>query len=117
MCENKTVFEVEKTYKTRDGRDARVICVDADLDGGQQIIALVDKYCDGRRNTYNCFHANGHYFLDGTNHMCDLMPPMRTVWVNFFKSGNAFFHETKQKAEHHEGGGSIATAIPVEIPA
>lgn len=52
-----TKFERDKVYKTRDGREARVICVDAP--DRRPIIALI-------RHTDNSGWATQSYFADGS---------------------------------------------------
>jgi hypothetical protein len=117
MCEKKTIFEVGKTYKTREGRDARVICVD--MAGGPPIVALV--VVDRGPDCEGIFR----YYVDGSHSKSgessnDLMPPTRTVWVNFYATRcacSAQWHDTKEDAlEYVSKNKVIATAIPVEIP-
>ena len=65
-----TKFKVGMQVRTRDGRDARIICVDAKA--SEPIIALVRNHT-GRDNTYH-YYDNGKYF-SGEKHDLDLMPP------------------------------------------
>jgi hypothetical protein len=119
MCEDKkkTLFEVGKTYKTRDGRDARVICVDArDEKEDEPILALVSKR--GGKEII-CGYANdGSFDGVGFDDRHDLMPPTRTVWVNFYYSDKcAEYYDTEEHARRMKAGSNrLATAIPVEIP-
>jgi hypothetical protein len=117
MCEKKTIFEVGKTYKTREGRDARVICVD--MAGGPPIVALV--VVDRGPDCEGIFR----YYVDGSHSKSgessnDLMPPTRTVYLNFFDNGNVFSYKSKGRAQGdakcRDQKSLIATAIPVEIP-
>jgi hypothetical protein len=82
-------FTVGQHVKTRDGRDARVICVDRKWDVAP-IIALVPED-DGREGTY-AYNTEGRHLCDQASG-ADLIPPKRsgTVWINVYDGGFAGF--------------------------
>lgn len=104
------MFEVGKTYKTRDGRDARVICVDR-ADEVRPIVALVMDV-DGNEGLYT-FRESGKYGL-GRAHV-DLMPPMITKYVNVYPGEGSLSgtHDTGWKAKEKAGANAIAIAVPI----
>jgi len=76
-----STFEAGKTYKTRDGRDARVYATDG---GGAKSIHGAWKTDAGHWYT-------AEWYADGSQGVChemDLMPPKRELWVNVFSMTN-----------------------------
>jgi hypothetical protein len=117
MCETK--FKVGQVVKTRNGREARVICVDRKTDNGLSMVALYKSRHSDEEN-YGSFTPQGKFMPDDEEHDCDLMPPMRTVWVNLYCENdktNARWHHEKETADRlGRDYKAIAKAIPVEIP-
>lgn len=75
-----TKFEVGKTYKTRDGREARVICIDRKVPSDAtpaQIVALVTM-----KNGFEGVHTYRSDGSKGWEHTPgDLLLPAPKVWV------------------------------------
>ena len=63
-----TKFERDKVYKTRDGREARVICVDAP--GEMSLITLVDTHAEWKLCRV---YSNGRFskYAGGMRHSQD----------------------------------------------
>jgi hypothetical protein len=107
-------FQVGQTYKTRDGREAKVVAVVPNAKDGFGIAAVCEGllFCclyDGRRQTIG---ESGR----------DLLPNKRTVYVNFFSEkhsdpvwANVYLSESDADAGfmHSERIGN--RAYPVEI--
>ena len=99
------MFELGKSYKTRDGRWARIICVDRE--GKDSIIALIPFDKEGHEGIY-AYNANGRSFDDYQSES-DLMPPKikRTVYINVY-SDTMTIHDKKHHAESFRGSNCIA---------
>ena len=107
-----TPFTVGQHVKTRDGRDARVICVD--VIGAHKIVALIKN---GEHESIVGFYANGHFSCDSES-ASDLIPPKRsgTFWFNIYQDGSSSVPYST------EGGAQTAAAedphiiIAVAVP-
>lgn len=75
-----TKFEVGKTYKTRDGRDARVICVDYREQYNYSIVALVTSPSTGSEDIV-CYKPDGKVSALKKDTKDDLLLPAPKVWV------------------------------------
>lgn len=90
-------FTVGMKCKTRDGRDAMVICVDANH-GGFPVVALV-------RNNDNSENVRTYSRQGNAEPYCelpyDLIPPKRsgTFWVNVYPEDAQHAHFTKTEAD------------------
>ncbi|MDD2775484.1 MAG: hypothetical protein PHU06_05985 [Gallionella sp.] len=78
-----TIFEPGKTYKTRDGRNALIYCVDAPGD-----FPVHGRTDDGYVKSWT---LEGDCMTFSTNGSADLMPPEperidQVVWVNVYDS-------------------------------
>ena len=77
-----TTFKPGETYKTRDGREARVYAVDGDsaypIHGA---ILGVDGW------VIRTWTKGGTFDCRPGNTASDLMPPKRELWVNVYDSG------------------------------
>ena len=109
-------FKVGETYPTRDGRDARVICIDAK--GELPIIALIVNDRDSFDDEVYWYSNIGKYYFDDRESAHDLMHHTRTVYINFYKHNSAcVYHGSPELAKEQASRlNPIATAIPVEIP-
>lgn len=92
-------FEVGKTYKTRFGHDARVICTDR-KGSDYCIIALLD---DGTETI--CSLTETGRYTKNTTHQFDLIPEKERIegWVNVYRrpDGSMYFGraaDTKDEA-------------------
>lgn len=98
-------FEVGKTYKTRDGREVRVVWRFTD---GRLLVVDENRYWvvdgDGRLNRIDKFGD-------------DLMPPRREVWLVWFGEGGhrVYFDEpAAQNAVRHLNGTLIGHFVEAE---
>lgn len=107
------MFEVGKTYKTRDGRDARVICVDRE--GIRPIIALVRQV--DKDEFLMEYRPGGYDNMDGVESSLDLMPPMITKYVNVYMHQSAIMgtYDTPEEARANVNK-ELAIAIAVPLP-
>lgn len=107
-----TKFERDKVYKTRDGREARVICVDAP--GKYPVVGVVD---DGIRQ----WTADGWYNYarnyDGSqmySHSCDLMLPKPegpvVEWGYIHPRDNVFCRCTSEQYARNLADGPLRLA-------
>lgn len=100
--------------KTRDGRDYEVVYVDETLDENYQVYAKVaggDILCSYARN--------GRFTAQGRDNVNDLMPPKRTVYVNFYRRGNCLYFVNEADALAStclRDCPPFATAVPVDLP-
>lgn len=102
-------YKVGDKGKTRGGAPYEILLVDARL-GVFPVRALVEG------ELYACT-ADGRYFDRLEPYVNDLLPPSRTVYVNFYADGDAKWHESAAAAEEWAiNPGLIALAVPVEIP-
>lgn len=60
-------FDPTKPVQARDGRPARIICMDANLFGGQNIVAIVND-CE----LYS-YHTDGTWLTPGSKHPLDII--------------------------------------------
>lgn len=81
-------FEVGRVYKTRDGRDARVICVDSAVPK-YPIIALMK---DGELEAVSSHTRDGKFVFTGIENINDLMLPAPKVWVVAAVEDGVLFH-------------------------
>lgn len=72
------MISMDKNYQTRDGRKARVICVDREYSHRCPVIALV-KDCDGYELVYS-YNINGRYESDVIEHGNDLIEVVEKKW-------------------------------------
>lgn len=85
-------FKVGETYKTRDGRNARVVAFVPDAKyADERMVAVVN----GQIFTY-C--EDGASSLDGEG-VLDLLPNKRTVWVNFYDGPYAYYYDSEAAAD------------------
>lgn len=58
-----TKFERDKVYKTRDGRDARIVCVDRP--GRRPLLALVTTFGNGDECDVMGYYEDGRFRPEG----------------------------------------------------
>jgi len=98
---------------TRDGREAKFIAHVPEANEIQKIVVSVDKGLISLRQ-------NGRTWKD-TDTRSDLFmaPKKRTVWVNLYSDGEAFYHYTQEEADDLDSGAKEdrigGKAYPVEI--
>ena len=90
---------------TKDGRDARILCVDAK--GDYPVVALVEIY-NGAENVFR-LEENGHFYYD-TEDSRDLFfaPVKKSAWINLYKMNSIIspgprVYDTKEDAESAAG--------------
>ena len=83
-----------KPVCTRDGRKARIICLDSN--GGRPIVALVTECDDEEEITYK-YHCDGFYNCQSIPSDNDLMmlPEKKEGWVNVYKRENEYICENE----------------------
>ena len=98
---------------TRDGREAKFIAHVPEAAAAQQIVYLVEgeiktNWVTGERN------KDVRYTTD-----LFMAPKKRTVWVNLYSDGEAFYHYTQEEADDLDSGSKEdrigGKAYPVEI--
>jgi hypothetical protein len=72
------LISMDKRYKTRDGRDARVLCVDA-CEGHYPVVAVVDNEV-WQMTKFGAFSA-----IDFTGNDLVEVPEEKTVWLEIFR--------------------------------
>lgn len=96
-----TIFKPGETYKTRDGREARVYAVDGRGDFSVHG-AILDK--DGWSPAE--WTKSGRHYGPEMVGPYDLMPPKRELWVNVFRDNgtHVWFRawDNKQEADFQE---------------
>ena len=102
-----TTFKPGETYKTRDGREARVYAVD-----GTSARPIHGAIYNGTHWSLNEWKADGRQRTAGENGR-DLMPPKRELWVNFYTparddSPNYSFWPSREIADKWAGEFRIA---------
>lgn len=102
-----TKFERDKVYKTRDGREARVICVDAP--GEMSLITLVDTHAEWKLCRV---YSNGR-FSKYADDPLDLMLPKPepivewgTIWVERLQDFSRNVDEASARDWAFRSGGS-----------
>lgn len=86
-------ISMDKKYRTRDGRDVRLLCVDGPLEN--PICGLVSG-----GDIPLCWRSDGAYI--SREHPLDLIeyhePDIRTIWVNVYEDG-LVGHSTEKSAK------------------
>lgn len=100
------MISMDKKYRTRDGRDVRLLCVDGP--GDQPVFGLVN----GSVETWS---ENGAYF-GGDPSPSDLIeyhePDIRTIWVNVYEDV-VLNYKTAESARRKATPTAIVIAQPV----
>ena len=104
-------FEAGKTYKTRDGRDARIYATD-----GKDVTPIHGAVDSGDGWEVCVWKPTGKHFCEKG---ADLMPPKKKAWVNIYPGGAGVAYDERASAdgncdcnriacveiEYHEGEG------------
>lgn len=107
------IFKDEDAGKTRDGLPYRVIA--DDRKGSFPLVVLVETIPGAE---YLSSYTKFGRFLGETDHCRDLMPPSRTVFVNFHPGNRAYYFPSKEAAVRAAScaASTVITAIPIELP-
>lgn len=101
-------ISMDKKYRTRDGRDVRLLCVDGP--NGYPVIGLVDG-----ASSPDSWDTDGFWCGRGDNAPADLIeyhePDIRTIWVNVYEDGVTDPYETKDIAVSNAAKSSLLIAI------
>lgn len=101
-------ISMDKKYRTRDGRDVRLLCVDGPKD--YPVIGVVEG-----DNCPSSWTASGK-IVEHQDRMADLIeyhePDIRTIWVNVYEDGHVV-HDTEESAREDASDDAIAIAQPV----
>ena len=102
------MIDMNKNYETKDGREVRVLCVDA---GGEKpVIALISDVL-GRH------YLNGRYCdtYESASDLVEVKPRIkRTIWVNVYPDTVGNNYESKESADDSRGSNRIA-CVKLEI--
>lgn len=105
-----TKIEMGKQYKTRDGREVRVLCVDREH-CLYTVVALVS-------NVVVTYTADGHQFSgqDSAVDLIEVKPRIvREYWVNVYQNGIGPLHATKANADAYRACNCLACVkIPID---
>lgn len=100
-------LDFTKLIKTRDGRDVRILCTDAQLYDGRTIVAVING-------------SIAMLFPDGQGYPRSMVPRIelpydlvnvpekRKVWLNLYELGSAFCYPSKDIADEQAGKDRIA---------
>lgn len=106
------MFEVGKTYKTRDGRDALVVDVYPEAFDGYTVSARVN----GRWHT---FTLEGRCYKGEENPIDLILPPI-VMYANIYPENVQAFtgclYSDPEKAREYANPAALRIAVPVEVP-
>jgi hypothetical protein len=104
------VIDINKTYRTRDGREVRIYATDGW--SASPIHGAIKVEGDWR---FSCWSANGIHHQDRGYDLIEVRPRhKRTVWVNVYPEKTAGDHTTKELADFYATRNRIA-CIKVEL--
>jgi hypothetical protein len=107
-------FDPTKPVQTRDGRKARIICVDRE-NSKYPIIALVKRQCGNSAEAVETYKKDGSYYMEdgpyfteGSKAM-DLIniPERRIMWTNVYTLYADSNYPTREEADKHAGANRI----------
>lgn len=107
------MISMDKTYRTRDGRDVRIYSVDGRL--GREIHGAVLNF-DGQWDAVawvldGCFHP----FTENSFDLIEVKPRIqRTVWANVY-ANKVVYHPTKELAKECGSKTTRLACVKVEI--
>lgn len=95
-----STISMNKTYKTRDGRPVRVLCVDA-KHASFPVKALIAN--ESGQEVVVSLTATGKFFershTDSSIDLVECKPRVkRTLWLNLHKTGEVYAHPSKEAA-------------------
>lgn len=98
---------------TRDGRKAKFVAYVPEAVDGHRVIA----FAEGNKSAYTFFDCGSYYKNRQAGDDLFMTPkPMRTVYVNFYRSVECYFYETEHEARRVANSQALAVAVPVQIP-
>ena len=101
-------FDPSKPVQTRDGRKARIICTDRKgAPDYQPIIALTLRE-DGKSEYIISVDYNGQYSESPGNNDLVNVPEKVGRWINFYRSGTARGHASREAADLCAGTDRVA---------
>lgn len=110
-------ISMDKKYRTRDGRDVRLLCVD-----GPKEDMPVFGFISGNLGT-SVWRVDGSW--SATQHANDLIeyhePDIRTIWVNVYEEGGVMGYNTERSARYAAFRSRydptlIALPVKIEVP-
>lgn len=104
------MISMDKKYRTRDGREVRLLCVDGPRKDWPVVgyIGEVLLHWTGGGASY---HFAGR---EDPNDLIEyLEPEIRTIWVNVYPFGVAYYHPSEAEAKSNATREVIAIAQPV----
>lgn len=106
------MISMGKKYRTRDGRDVRLLCVD-----GPKLWPVVG-IVDGDSHV-SCWTLSGKLFDDAEDYRTDLIechePDIRTIWVNVYEGFCRSFN-SERSARESDLSGSHGSALSIAQP-
>ena len=111
MCEKSLISaDKQKTYKTRDGQEARIYSIDGG--GWQKVHGAIKSNCGENKWRLQCWGITGNASDDGKEHSWDLVevkPKVRVRgWLNINSNGEGFLYNDRCSADSHSLGTRIA---------
>lgn len=105
------MISMDKKYRTRDGRDVRILCVDGPDDA--PVVGLIGR-------TTASWHLDGRWAHAFTETAYDLVehqePDVRTIWVNVYEGFCRSFNSERSARESGLSslhGSALSIAQPV----
>jgi len=105
------MIDINKKYRTRDGREVRIYATDGGLEKCMTHGAAKSK--SGYWEAASWYTAHGGYYDDGVHHQYDLIEVRprhkRTVWVNVYGDDwDAYTAASKEDADENAADNRIA---------
>lgn len=100
------MIDINKKYKFRDGKPARILCTDAP--GPQPVVAIDGEGCVST-------HGADGRFLDGDGECSDydlieVVEP-KTIWVNEYADGYHLAHDSEEGANRLANANATRVAV------
>lgn len=93
-------IEMGKKYKTRSGREARVLCID--FTGGPETVVACVKHSDGLEWIHT-YRSNGTYLPNNETSDLDLIEDKprikREYWLNIYRTFSSIPYGSKDTAD------------------
>ncbi|CAB4124863.1 hypothetical protein UFOVP62_38 [uncultured Caudovirales phage] len=112
------MIDINKQYRTRDGREVRIYATDGGLEHCMTHGAAKNK--SGYWEAASWYTAHGGYYDCGVDHHYDLIEVRprhkRTVWLNMYSDGNVGkLYDSKEHANGVERTARRIACIKVEL--
>ena len=94
------MISMDKEYRTRDGREVRVLCVDRKEDDGYSVVALI--VLRSGRESIEIFDLDGMYVRgrESVNDLIEVKPRIvRDGWLNIYPEYMGNVHDNKKDAD------------------